>query len=123
MAKSGRAFKNFLWIQGETDATVLDYANAYQTNLMEFIRRVRMYSTYGDDMKFIILRLPNITRPEYQYVNTIQAAQDYVAANVPNVEIVTAPDNWNAPDGEHYDAPTIDAIAQRMYNELQLREI
>lgn len=123
MAKSGRAFKNFLWIQGETDATVLDYANAYQTNLMEFIRRVRMYSTYGDDMKFIIFRLPNITRPKYQYVNTIQVAQDYVAAHVPNVEIVTAPDNWNAPDGEHYDAPTIDTIAQRMYNELQLREI
>ena len=123
MAKSGRAFKNFLWIQGETDATVLAYANAYQTNLIEFIRRVRMYSTYGDDMKFIILRLPNITRPEYLYVSTIQAAQDYVAANVTNVEIVTVPDNWNAPDGEHYDAPTIDAIAKRMYNELQLREI
>lgn len=123
MAKSGRAFRNFLWIQGETDATVLAYANAYQANLIEFIRRVRMYSTYGDDMKFIIFRLPNITRPEYLYVSTIQAAQDYVAANVPNVEIVTAPDNWNAPDGEHYDAPTIDAIAQRMYNELQLRTI
>ena len=123
MAKSGRAFKNFLWIQGETDATNLAFANAYQANLIEFIRRVRMYSTYGDDTRFIIFRLPNITRPEYLYVTTIQAAQDYVAANIPNVKIVTAPDGWNAPDGEHYDAPTIDAIAQRMYNELQLREI
>ena len=123
MAKSGRAFKNFLWIQGETDSTNLAWANTYQANLIEFIRRVRMYSTYGDDTKFIIFRLPNITRPEYLYVSTIQAAQDYVAANVPNVEIVTAPDNWNAPDGEHYDAPTIDAIAVKMFNELQLRSI
>ncbi len=123
MAKSGRAFKNFLWIQGETDATNLAWANAYQANLIEFIRRVRMYSTYGDDMKFIIFRLPDITRPEYLYVSTIQAAQDYVAANVPNIEIVTAPVGWNAPDGEHYDAPTIDAIAVKMFNELQLRNI
>jgi hypothetical protein len=123
MAKSGRAFKNFLWIQGETDSTNLAWANAYQANLIEFIRRVRMYSTYGDDTRIIIFRLPNITRPEYLYVSTIQAAQDYVAANIPNVKIVTAPDGWNAPDGEHYDAPTIDAIAQRMFNELQLRDI
>lgn len=123
MAKSGRAFKNFIWIQGETDATVEAYADAYQTNLIEFIRRVRMYSTYGDETRFIIFRLPNITRPEYQYVAEIQAAQDYVAANVPNVELITAPDDWNAPDGEHYDAPTIDAIAQKMYNVLQLRSI
>jgi hypothetical protein len=123
MAKSGRAFKNVLWIQGETDATVEAYALAYQANLIEFIRRVRMYSTYGDDTKFIIFRLPDITRPEYLYVSEIQEAQDYVAANVPNVEIVIAPIGWNAPDGEHYDAPTIDAIAVKMFNELQLRSI
>lgn len=123
MAKSGRSFKNFLWIQGETDSGNLALANAYQANLIEFIRRVRMYSTYGDDTRIIIFRLPNITRPEYLYVSTIQAAQDYVAANIPNVKIVTAPDGWNAPDGEHYDAPTIDAIAVKMFNELQLRPI
>jgi hypothetical protein len=123
MARTGRAFKNFIWIQGESDATNLAWANAYQTNLVEFIRRVRMYSTYGDDMKFIIFRLPDITRPEYLYVSTIQAAQDYVAANVANVELITAPIGWNAPDGEHYDAPTIDAIAVKMYNELQLRNV
>jgi hypothetical protein len=57
------------------------------------------------------------------YVSEIQEAQDYVAANVPNVEIVIAPIGWNAPDGEHYDAPTIDAIAVKMFNELQLRSI
>lgn len=39
------------------------------------------------------------------------------------IELITAPDDWNAPDGEHYDAPTIDAIAQKMYNVLQLRSI
>jgi hypothetical protein len=123
MARSGRAFKNFIWIQGETDSTNLAWANAYQANLIEFIRRVRMYSTYGDDMKFIIFRLPDITRPEYLYVNTIQSAQDYVALNIPNVELITAPIGWNAPDGEHYDAPTIDAMAVKMYEKLQLREI
>jgi hypothetical protein len=123
MSRTGRAFKNFIWIQGETDSTNLTWANAYQANLIEFIRRVRMYSTYGDDLKFIIFRLPDITRPEYLYVSTIQAAQDYVAANVPNVELITAPIGWSTLDGEHYDAPTIDAIGAKIFEQLQVRTI
>lgn len=46
--------------------------------------------------RFIILRLADITAPGYLYNSTIQAAQDYVAANIPNVEIVTVPSGGNS---------------------------
>lgn len=123
MNASGRMFKNFLWIQGETDSGNLDWANAYQANLIEFIRVTRMYSSYGSDMRFIILRLADITAPGYLYNSTIQAAQDYVAANIPNVEIVTVPSDWGTIDGQHYNTYTIDTIGKRMFDKLQLREI
>ena len=123
MNASGRMFKNFLWIQGEADSGNLDWANAYQANLIEFIRVTRMFSSYGSDMRFIILRLADITAPGYLYNSTIQAAQDYVAANIPNVEIVTVPSDWGTLDGQHYNTYTIDTIGKRMFDKLQLREI
>ena len=123
MNSSGRMFKNFLWIQGEADSGNLDWANAYQANLIEFIRVTRMYSSYGSDMRFIILRLADITVSGYLYNSTIQAAQDYVAANIPNVEIVTVPSDWGTIDGQHYNAYTIDEVGKRIFNKLQLREI
>ena len=123
MNASGRMFKNFLWIQGEADSGNLDWANAYQANLIEFIRVTRMYSSYGSDMRFIILRLADITAPGYLYNSTIQAAQDYVAANIPNVEIVDVPPDWGTIDGQHYNAYTIDEVGKRIFNKLQLREI
>jgi hypothetical protein len=123
MNASGRTFKNFLWIQGEADSGNLAWANAYQTNLIEFIRVTRMYSSYGSDMKFIILRLADITAPGYLYNSTIQAAQDYVANNIANVEIVTVPSDWGTIDGQHYNTYTIDEVGKRMFDKLQLRDI
>jgi hypothetical protein len=123
MNRSGRKFNNFLWIQGEADSGNLAWANAYQTNLIEFIRVTRMYSSYGSDMRFTILRLADITAPGYLYNSTIQAAQDYVAANIPNVEIVTVPSDWGTNDGQHYNTYTIDEVGKRMFEKLQLREI
>ena len=123
MNSSGRMFKNFLWIQGEADSGNLDWANAYETNLRELIRVTRMYSSYGSNMRFIILRLADITAPGYLYNNIIQAAQDNVAATVDNVEIVTVPSDWGTIDGQHYNAYTIDEVGKRIFNKLQLREI
>ena len=123
MNSSGRMFKNFLWIQGEADSGNLDWANAYETNLRELIRVTRMYSSYGSNMRFIILRLAGITAPGYLYNNIIQAAQDNVAATVDNVEIVTVPSDWGTTDGQHYNAYTIDEVGKRIFNKLQLREI
>lgn len=123
MNSSGRIFKNFLWIQGEADSGNLAWANAYESNLTEFIRVIRMYSSYGSDMKFIILRLADITASGYLYNSIIQTAQDNVAANVPNVEIVTVPSDWGTIDGQHYNAYTIDEVGKRMFDKLQLRDI
>ena len=123
MNSSGRMFKNFLWIQGEADSGDLAWANTYQTNLIEFIRVTRMYSSYGSDMRFIILRLADITAPGYLYNSTIQAAQDYVAANIPNVKIVTVPSDCGTIDGQHYNTYTIDEVGKKMFDKLQLRVI
>ena len=82
-----------------------------------------MYSSYGSNMRFIILRLAGITAPGYLYNNIIQAAQDNVAATVDNVEIVTVPSDWGTIDGQHYNAYTIDEVGKRIFNKLQLREI
>ncbi len=121
--RSRRKMNNFIFIQGEADSTDLTLANAYETNLRNMILAFRKYCHYSNNTRFIILRLPQMTHPSYLYVDKIQAAQDAVAASLPNVEIITVPDNWNTLDGEHYDAPTIDSIGQKIFEQLQLRVI
>jgi len=80
-----------------------------------------MFSSYGSDMRFIILRLADITESGYLYNSIIQAAQDNVAATIDNVEIVTVPSDWGTIDGQHYNTYTIDEVGKRMFDKLQLR--
>lgn len=60
-----------------------------------------MFSSYGSDMRFIILELADITL-DICIIQQFQVLQDYVAANIPNVEIVTVPSDWGTLDGQHY---------------------
>jgi hypothetical protein len=69
----------FLWIQGENDAGNSTLANAYQTNLGNFISAVRSRIDSNRQTKFIIARLNN-AKGQWSQGATVQAAQDAYAS-------------------------------------------
>ncbi|HEY8965326.1 MAG TPA: sialate O-acetylesterase [Candidatus Methylacidiphilales bacterium] len=73
-----------IWMQGEQDATDPTSSAAYGANLTKFINDIRL--TYGANLPFVIGRLSSSQNPAY--VSTVQAAQDSVAASVPDTGIV-----------------------------------
>ncbi len=75
-----------LWMQGEADAGVSTEAAAYQTNLTNFVKDIRL--TYGANLPFVIGRLSNSQTGAGAYLSTVQAAQNAVAASLPDVGIV-----------------------------------
>ncbi|MEM6451747.1 MAG: DUF4347 domain-containing protein [Cyanobacteria bacterium P01_D01_bin.105] len=88
--------EGMLWMQGEFDAFVPEFANAYEANLTAFIEDMR--SRYGADMKFAIGRLWD------PFAVTVKNAQDAVAAADPLNFIVNTDDFDILPDGVHYSA-------------------
>lgn len=93
----------FFWDQGEADSNNQTYANAYQTNLTDFVNAVR--NEIG------LASLPFILRQEiaaigYPYVNTVIAAQQAVAANMSNVYLMDPSAYTLKSDNLHLDAPS-----------------
>lgn len=83
-------FKFLLWVHGEYDARVEAYANAYETNLTDFINNFRS-QTGLTTLPVIIVRLntETITAPvnPCTFGATVQAAQDAVAGALTNVYV------------------------------------
>lgn len=92
----GYDVEGMLWMQGEFDAFVPEFADAYEANLTAFIADMR--SRYGEEMKFAIGRLRD------PFAVTLKAAQDAVAAADPRNLIVNTDDFELLPDGVHYSA-------------------
>ncbi|HBX50877.1 MAG TPA: hypothetical protein DEH02_07400 [Bacteroidales bacterium] len=86
-----------LWMQGESDATNLSWANNYEFNLTSFITDVR--SALGvPQMPFIIGKID--TQSAWTYNAIVRQAEDNVASNVNNCTII---DTQGYPtDGIHY---------------------
>jgi len=83
------------WMQGEWDALYGSYAAAYQSNLTAFITELRA-DCGNPTLPFVIGRLcagieecPYFTFP---YLDTVRAAQQAVAASVPNAAMVDTDD-------------------------------
>lgn len=87
-----------IWNQGEYDASVLAYANAYEANLTALFAAIRSDLSLPN-LKIIIVELGADT--VYTYKNTVRTAQENVAAADANCEIYESPYPIGA-DGEHY---------------------
>ena len=74
----------FFWMQGESDALTITYASAYETNLTNFIARVRA-DLHSPWLPFFVGR---IRAGHFPYAATVRQAEADVAANVPDVRLV-----------------------------------
>jgi hypothetical protein len=110
--------KCYIWIQGENDASVLAAANLYLANMKKFIANKRAY--YGEPtLPFIIVRLSNM-QTAYTYKTTIQAAQDRLALEDPNVYTINTDTKELQAGDIHYTAMGYDAIATDIFNRIIL---
>ena len=78
-----------IWMQGESDAFTLEYAQAYETNLREFIESVREDVGVAD-LPFVIGKIP--PDPVWTHYDLIRQAQENVAASMENVSIISTDD-------------------------------
>jgi len=114
-ALSGREYKNFIYIQGETDATNEALSLAYEANLRQLIKTAKQMLTNGFNTRFIIVRLNTFPDTAQVYEANVQAAQDAVIASVPNVVLITPSSSLGLLDETHYNASAIDTIAGQVY--------
>jgi hypothetical protein len=78
--------RGFVWFQGETDASDQTKANAYQSNLTAFIADIRArFNTPA--LPVVICKIAYASNPP-AYLSTVQAAQQAVADNDSNIEII-----------------------------------
>jgi len=117
-ALSGREYKNFIYIQGEADAANEALSLAYEANLRALIKVARQMLTNGFNTRIIIVRLNTFPDAAQLYEANVQAAQDAVAASVANVKIVTPSPSSGLLDDTHYNAASIDTIAEQVYAEM-----
>jgi len=92
-----------LWMQGERDSRDQAMADAYQTNLVNFITAVRDHLD-EPDLPFII-GLPTESLPpgNYPYQDTVRAAQRYVNESMGSTAIVETADLTLKSDNVHFD--------------------
>jgi hypothetical protein len=99
VANSRQPVGTFVWIQGETDATVSADANAYAANLTTFIDSLR--STFGN-FRVVIVELN--AAHSYAYASIVRAQQASYVAGAANALLVNTDDIALGGDGIHYDA-------------------
>ena len=86
------------WVQGESDA-VDGYSGQYQENLTKFIQDIR--ATFGMNIVFALSKLSMNQRPGHAGWPVVRAAQDAVAAALPQV-IATETDGASYPTAEGF---------------------
>ena len=87
------------WMQGEQDAVLQADADAYQQNLIDWITAWRAFT--GLNTKFVIMRIYGPPDSSQAYYLTVQAAQNYAAANITNVKIIST-NAYSKSDIAHY---------------------
>lgn len=105
-----------VWLQGESDASTLAGAEAYDENLTDFVSDMR--SHYGEDLPFVIGGIGYTTAA---YRDTVMAGQMSVADAMPNVSYFDNDDiNSAVPYNHllHFETPQMQIIGQRYATEL-----
>lgn len=88
------------WMQGENDAFVPEFANAYEANLTALIADVR--SRYSADLSFVIGRLHDELPNGFQSAAIVRTAQSNVAAADPLTNIVDTDGYLVTSDSVHF---------------------
>lgn len=93
---------NILWMQGEQDASVANYAPLYQTNFTNFIANARTRWGDGDNTSVTFGRIHLGTG--FAYGSNVRAAQANVAATVSGVYMVDTDSYTMQGDNLHFSA-------------------
>lgn len=103
-----------IWIQGEADSLNQTYANAYESNLNQFITDVN--TELGANPTWLIVQLSaNTTDPNLVYKNTIRTAQaNVVAADTAKRKLITTDDLTFQGDGVHINAAGMKVLGDRI---------
>jgi len=104
-------FVGMCWMQGESDAYSLDFANAYAENLTTFINDVRL--DLGEGQLSVVLGKISNQNPAYQYSNMVRSAQQSVANNDPHISLISLDDQPMDTDGLHFMAQGVITMGLR----------
>ena len=104
--------KAFIWMQGEEDAVVEAYANAYEANLGTFFSTFDTYwsgicTTYGfpnDGYRKVIGQIEGASDPVQTYYATVRTAQANFCANGANNATLIDVTPYGVVDGVHMGA-------------------
>jgi hypothetical protein len=94
-------FSGVFWMQGERDARYPAAAAEYETNLAEFIQRLRR-DLKTPQLPFIFGQV-NPPASTYPGLESVRSAQVRIARAVPNTKLVATDDLTKLADGLHYD--------------------
>ncbi len=103
----------FFWMQGESDAANLNYANNYEMNLTEFIHNVRT-DLETPHLKFILGRIGVHLPSPYNYKEIVRQAQLKVAGNDSLVQWINTDDLQLDGDSVHFLAGGVKTLGTRM---------
>lgn len=106
-----------LWMQGESDAEFLEWANAYEENLKTLYTDVRLQTGKKDlpiVMGRISIGLLRKTPWNFDFTEVVQAAQDRVAAADKNVLIINTDKLETLKDNTHFNSESNIWLGKKM---------
>ncbi len=107
-----------IWMQGESDSSDLDRAQAYEQNLTDLIQSIR--SDFGvPNMPFVIGQISN--QYGYTYGPAVQQAQYNISQTLPNTALVVTDDLTLNADNIHFDAAGQIMLGRRFADQLIIK--
>ena len=107
-----------VWNQHENDCNVEAYANAYETNLTNYITKRRLVHA---NLKFVIVLVhADLPIGTFPYKATVKAAQLAVAASLSNVVTIDQDAFGSNVDNIHRDASGYEALGNAVYELLKI---
>jgi hypothetical protein len=107
-----------IWNQHENDCQILAYANAYETNLTNYITKRRL--SYPNIKIIIVLVHADLPIGTFPYKATVKTAQLAVAAAMSNVVTIDQDAFSSNPDNIHRDAAGYEALGNAEFELLKI---
>ena len=117
LAKRSSQFSGIIWHQGESDCTKDENIAAYKDRLINIINGIRAELDAGD-LPFILGELAEYYDPKWKMGDRYKRVNEIlyeIAAELPNVAVVSAKGLTMKPDGIHFDAMSLRVLGVRYY--------